>query len=268
MFAKLERIAVSFLILVFSSAFFCTEANAANPGARPVNPSNAAVCSICPHPIEYTCAARNFDALMELSRSGDSYASIVLYKSLEGCASQFDSSNVSGTKTIVIGSEGAIESSTVESGAAPPVISAFRITRERCANFSKSQTANLSELRWLAAQAGNVRAQYNLVALVEAKPNHGDEGGDASRLLSILQSSANSGNIKSYPVLSKVYSDGVLVPADYVKSYAYMKAYILKADGQSDRIFASRINAISSHLNREEKVDAEDLSWQFLNSAN
>lgn len=268
MVAKLERIAVSLLTLIFVGTFSCAEASAANIDTKAANPSNAAVYSICQYPVAYSCVAKNFDALLELSRSSDSYASIVLYKSLEGCASQFDASRVSKTKTVVLGSDGAIESSTVDAGATSPVVTAFRATSERCANFSKSQIANLNELRWSAAQAGNVRAQYNLVALVGGKSKRGNDGGDAAKLLSILQSNANSGDFKSYPVLSKVYSDGALIPADYVKSYAYMKAYTLKAGSQSDPIFTNRLYAVSSHLSAEERSDAEVLSKQFLNSAN
>jgi hypothetical protein len=195
---------------------------------------------------------------------------------VEGCSTPGNSARVSKTETHVVDANGEAKIVKIESGATGPAAKALQVTRDRCAVFSKEQVAHVNELRWLAAEAGNAMAQNNLIALISAKAKHengngngnGNGNNDAAKLFSVLQSSADAGHYEAFFALSRVYSEGVLVPADYVKSYAYAKAYSVRAKNQSDPLLASRINALSAHLNDDEKSGAEDLSKQIVSATN
>lgn len=268
MFGKLEGIAIVLVAFTLGGIAICSSADAAGSDVQVTKYSTAEVDSICLQPSSLTCVGQNFDAILRLARHGDSYASVLLYRSVEGCANRVNLAKVSKTETHVIDANGTVEVAKVESGAANPIAKTFQRTSERCSAFSEAQIANVNELRWLAAAAGDARAQNNLVALVGAKVKHGNGNGDVEKLFSLLQSNADAGKYETYFVLSRVYSDGVLVPADYVKSYAYAKAYALKTNNQSDPVFASRISTISSHLSDDERVGAENLSRQLASATN
>jgi hypothetical protein len=214
--------------------------------------------SICAAPVKSACLSMQFDAIRDLAQHGDAAAAGTLYRSLEGCnASAISNPSAMQPTSVSMGPDGKlIPNSDPKNN--ERMIKVLKSIRDRCAYFSREQVIALDDIRWIAASAGDQQAQHGVVSVLTAEATAGTANPEyVANLVPMLEKNMSNHSIGALSELSRIYYEGVLVPQDYIKSYAYQRRFIAIAPAAKNGISIQHLQAIAAHLSADQIQTAE-----------
>ncbi len=217
---------------------------------------------LCPTPVTYQCVSQHFDSILQDARAGDSLAVRVLYRSLSGCQSPLAVADATRPLQVTTVDTATGQRSTTDHNEA--VDRYTKGLRERCASFATSQISQFEEINWLAAEAGDAQAQFNLASRISHEADENRKTQQGSRLLALLQKNVQQKHYESLSVLSTIYNDGLLVKQDRVKALAYSLAYAATLDeSKRDATFLGT-QRVAAQMTTTERAQAESLSHRIV----